>query len=439
MSDAEAPSPSQQMAGSGRSSLSLLSLLSYVGRSGSLYFGLIILFVAGCALSPAFLTTSTQGSVLRQVSQNGLLAVGMTLVILTGGIDLSVGRMLGFGSVLAAMLLTERTWTAAAWFAVPAAAISGGILLAILLRKLITRDEQRAGTTAVGLIGFVTGAGLLMAWTVPQIPKGMSIVAVLIVVPLAGFLLGSLSGIVITKCRLQPFIVTLAMMITAYGASCLIASGGGKGAYVHQVYDQDVAGMDWLRRLDPHKMADALWMPGAVRSLLRTDAAESVFDLIPVPGLLFLLCLFVGMFVLNRLRFGRYIYAIGGNEETARLSGIGVDRVKITVYAVSGMLAFLAGVFYCAQYRQGTPESGEMGELEAIAAVVVGGTSLMGGRGRMMGTLVGVLIFGYLTKILSLRGLHTDVQHFITGVIIVAAVLLQEGYFVRLAGRLKRR
>lgn len=405
--------------------------------SGSLYLGLIAIFLIGCILSPDFLILKNQRDVLRQVSENGILAVGMTLVILTAGIDLSVGRLLGFGSVLAAMLLVDRRWTAATWFALPTAIVVGGILTALLARALLGKEKRGGYAAWATVAGFAVGAGLLAAWTIPQVGSGLSILTVLVVVPLSGLLMGGLSGTIIAKCRLQPFIVTLAMMITAYGLAKLIASGGGKGAYIHQVYDTQVSGMDWLRRVDPAKIAEGIesWAPEVVTSVLTSKASRDVFELIPVPGLFFLVCLAIGAFVLNRFRFGRYVYAIGGNEETARLSGIHVDRVKIAVYAISGMLACLAGVFYCAQYRQGEPAAGLMKELDAIAAVVVGGTSLMGGRGRMIGTLVGVFIFGYLRNILSLCGLSTDVQDLITGIIIVVAVLLQEGFLQRLTVR----
>ena len=132
-------------------------------------------------------------------------------------------------------------------------------------------------------------------------------------------------------------------------------------------------------------------------------------------------------FLLRFSTFGRYVYAIGGNEQAARLAGIHVDQVKIAVYAFSGFLSALAGVLYTAQYRQGKPDAGTGAELDAIAAVVIGGTNLMGGRGTMLGTLVGVLIFGFLGNILLLRTIDSNTQLVLKGLIILAAVLLQEG------------
>ena len=130
--------------------------------------------------------------------------------------------------------------------------------------------------------------------------------------------------------------------------------------------------------------------------------------------------------LLRATTFGRYVYAIGGNEQAARLSGVEVDRVKIAVYAISGFLASLAGVLYTAQYRQGKPDAGVGMELDAIAAVVIGGTSLMGGKGSIAGTFVGVLIFGFLSNILQLNNIDSNTQLVLKGGIILAAVLVQE-------------
>ena len=124
--------------------------------------------------------------------------------------------------------------------------------------------------------------------------------------------------------------------------------------------------------------------------------------------------------------FGRYVYAIGGNEEAARLSGINVDRVKIVTYAISGMLAGIAAVLFVAQYRQGKPDAGAGLELDAIAAVVIGGTSLMGGRGGLAGTFCGVLIFGLLSNILQLHNINSNLQLVLKGLIIIGTVLVQE-------------
>jgi simple sugar transport system permease protein len=199
---------------------------------------------------------------------------------------------------------------------------------------------------------------------------------------------------------MQPFIVTLAMMVAILGIARLL---GGTNMAVHAVYTGTNATEDF----------------DILRALL--------FQIIPVPGIFFIFAVLVFGFVLKVSTFGRYIYAIGGNEQAARLAGIQVDQLKIAVYAISGMLASTAGVLYTAQYRQGKPDAGAGAELDAIAAVVIGGTNLMGGRGSMIGTLVGVLIFGFLGNILQLRNIDSNTQLVLKGGIILAAVLLQEG------------
>jgi simple sugar transport system permease protein len=132
-------------------------------------------------------------------------------------------------------------------------------------------------------------------------------------------------------------------------------------------------------------------------------------------------------FILHKLPLGRYVYAVGGNEEAARLAGVPVAGVKVFAYTASGLLAGLAAVLYCAQYTQGKADAGLGKELDAIAAVVIGGTSLMGGRGSILGTLVGVMIFGYLTNILQLKAVSSEIQDILKGVIIVVAAIAQSG------------
>ena len=212
-------------------------------------------------------------------------------------------------------------------------------------------------------------------------------------------MVGTINGVVIVGGRLQPFIVTLAMMVTALGVARLTA---GQNNAVLPVYtgSNAVAEFDILRSL--------------------------VFGIVPVPGLFFLAAVLIYGAVLRFTAFGRYVYAIGGNEEAARLSGIDVARTKIATYAISGMLAGVAAVLFVAQYRQGKPDAGAGLELDAIAAVVIGGTSLMGGRGRMAGTLVGVLIFGLLSNLLQLHNINSNLQLVLKGLIIVGAVLIQE-------------
>jgi simple sugar transport system permease protein len=151
-----------------------------------------------------------------------------------------------------------------------------------------------------------------------------------------------------------------------------------------------------------------------------------VWGILPMPSVFFLTAILIFGAVLRFTTFGRYIYAIGGNPEAAKLSGVKVAQVQLAAYMISGLLAGLAGVLFVAQYRQGKPDAGSGLELDAIAAVVIGGTSLMGGRGGLAGTFVGVLIFGLLSDILQLQNIDSNVQLLMKGLIIVGTVLVQE-------------
>jgi len=378
-----------------------------------LYWSLLILFAVGVATSPVsskgvniFLSTGNLSDVLRQVSNNGIVAVGMTLVILTGGIDLSVGSIMALGSVLCAMLLTYDQTTSATVLTFPIIAVVCACTASWGASRLIgLRDRSRGMSASPGLRALVVGlAGLVAAaaaWSLAasQVPTKFGVVGVLIVVPAVGLAFGWLNGVIVTKGRLQPFIVTLAMMVGVLGIARVVA---GQDAAVHPVYTGTNATEDF----------------DVLRALL--------YRIVPVPGLFFLAVVALSAVLLRATVFGRYVYAIGGNEQAARLSGVAVDRVKIAVYSISGLLACLAGVLYTAQYRQGKPDAGAGMELDAIAAVVIGGTSLMGGKGSIAGTFVGVLIFGFLSNILQLNNIDSNTQLVLKGGIILAAVLLQE-------------
>ena len=389
-----------------------------------LFWGLAVLYTTGVVFSPVnnkgvniFLSPGNQADVLRQVSNNGIIAVGMTLVILTGGIDLSVGSMMALGSVICAMLLTQQGWTNASLFSIPILAVVCVILCLYLIPLIAmnvpgaahrTAEKPATKIVAAGALAGIILAAVAVAWTMGQLEPKFGVPGVLVTVPAVGLALGALNGVIIAKGRLQPFIVTLAMMVAILGLARLLA---GQDAAVYPVYTGSNATEDF----------------DVLRAL--------VFNVVPVPGIFFLFAVFLFGFVLKVSTFGRYVYALGGNEQAARLAGIRVDRVKITVYAISGMLAALAGVLYTAQYRQGKPDAGTGAELDAIAAVVIGGTNLMGGRGSMTGTLVGVLIFGFLGNILLLKNIDSNTQLVLKGLIILGAVLLQEG---QMAGWLRR-
>lgn len=382
-----------------------------------LYWGLAVLVLFGVLTSPLsskgnniFMSLGNLTDVLRQVSVTGIVATGMTLVIFIAGIDLSVGSIMALGTVVCAMLLTQEGWTAASLFGVPA---TGAVLFVIIAsvtfflhanmkqpsaNKKDQKDKNTGRVFSLVLAGAVALA--VMYWMSGQVVGKFGVAAVLIAVPCVGVVMGTINGALIVYGRLQPFIVTLAMMVGVLGLARVIA---GQDTAVFPVYTGSNA-------TESFEMLRGLFL-----------------GFIPVPGLFFLSILLIVYLATRYTTYGSYLLAIGGNEEASRLAGINVARNKIVTYAIAGGLSTLAGVLYVAQFRQGKPDAGMGLELDAIAAVVIGGTSLMGGRGAVMGTFVGVLIFGFLSNILQLNNIDSNTQLILKGIIIIAAVLLQEG------------
>ncbi len=305
---------------------------------------LLVVVLIGVAFNAGgtFFRWDTHRDMLRQVSVNGILACGMTIVIVTAGIDLSVGSVLGLTAVLFALL------------------------------------SMHLGLAPV-----------------------VSLVACVVV----GAACGVLSGSVIARFNVQPFVATLAMMVFARGVAKLISGGEKISTAVQQ--------------------ADGTYQYTEVPDLFNTLNSRILHGELAVVTLILLACLLVSWVVLARLRWGRYFYAIGGNEEAARLSGIPVGRMKILAYALCGLFCGVAGICQAAQELQGDPEAGSTYELTAIAMVVIGGTSLRGGRGSIWATLLGILTIGYLEKILSINAVGEETRLMLTGMIIVGAVLLQ--------------
>lgn len=293
---------------------------------GNLLVLLAVLVFVGSQLSPHFLTSVNIFNLLQQASIIGIVAVGMTFVILTAGIDLSVGSMLALSGMACA---TVMTWG----FPWPAA-----VLLGILV----------------------------------------------------GTVFGLLQGVIIAFGAVPSFIITLAGLTALRGATYLTSDGAP------------------ITLTDPDfRLLGAGYIGG-----------------VPIVGIIFLVVAAVSILVLRYTAFGQYVYAVGGSEETARLSGVPVTRVKIAVFAISGGLAGLAGVLLASYLSVGQPSAGGGYELTAIAAVVLGGTSLFGGAGGIMGTIVAVFLLGTLTNIFNLLGISSYFQQISTGVILAIAVLL---------------
>ena len=305
---------------------------------------LILVFLLGTVFNAdgSFFRWDTHRDMLRHISVFGILACGMTLVIITAGIDLSVGSILGLTAVLFSLFSLQYGWSA--W-------------LSILL--------------CLGI----------------------------------GAACGGLSGGLIAKFKIQPFIATLAMMVFARGMAKWVSGGRKISTAVLQ--------------------SDGTYKYSEVSPIFDILNSKILGDNIAVVTLIFLACILVCWLILSKLIWGRRIFAIGGNEEAARLSGIPLVRTKLLVYGLSGLFCAVGGICQAAQELQGDPEAGITYELTAIAIVVIGGTNLMGGRGGIGLTFIGAMTIGYLEKILSINAVGEATRLMLTGLIIVGAVLFQ--------------
>ncbi len=294
-------------------------------------FGLVValaLLMAALAVArPNFLTVANLVNLVRQISINGILAVGVTYVLLTGGVDLSLGSLVALTGVVAAHLAHPGEYP---------------VIVPVL-------------------------AGIA-----------------------AGALCGAANGLVVTRGRVAPFIVTLGMMTSARGLALLL-SGGRPVSNLSSGFAQIGGG--------------------------------SIVG-VPVPIVIFCLAALLSHVFLRNMRLGRYIYAVGGNENAARASGVKVGRVKMAAYTVSGLFAGLAGVVLASRITTGQPNAGIGYELDAIAAVVIGGTSLNGGVGGVAGTVLGALLIGVINNGLDLMNVSSYYQQIVKGLIIVGAVWL---------------
>jgi len=299
---------------------------------------------------PGFLTRANLLNVINQNADIAIIAIGMTMVIITAGIDLSVGSVVAFCGVI----------------------------------------------TAVAIQGLAGGA---------QAPA-IALLACCLLSVLAGAAFGTFSGVMVTVFRIPAFVVTLALMEIARGLALKTAvayksaTTGGVTAGTPEAITIKASAFEWLGN-------------------------GQVFG-IPNPILLMILLYVIAHYVMSRTSFGRYIYAVGGNPEAARLSGVPVFGVLIAVYAICGMTAGLAGIVDASRFMGGRPSAGVLYELRVIAAVVVGGTSLAGGEGRVFGTLIGALIIAVIQNGLNMAGVQSFDQMIIFGLLILAAVLLDQ-------------
>jgi len=330
-----------------------LGVNAWLAQSGNFilrfqsYFGLIVIIALSALFSPTrdggtniFLMPPNLLNIVRFASENGIIAIGMTLVILIGGIDLSVGAVMALAAVGCAAAMMRMGWG-----------------------------------------------------TAPTILLALSI----------GGLAGLTNGLVTTRLSLQPFITTLAMLSVARGLASLWSGG----------YAIPVA--------FGYKPGDA---PPSFKAIFAGQIVVGQIE-IPTQMLWFIGVGIIIILILNNTGFGRHIYAIGGNETAARLSGVSVNRVKVIVFGLCGLLCGLAAMLHVGLVNQGSHIDGAGYELNAIAAVVIGGTLLSGGAGTIIGSMIGALILSILDNILGLRNISSEYQLILKGIIIVLAVVIQ--------------
>jgi ribose transport system permease protein len=312
--------------------------------AGAIVVLVVLVVIVNAAAHGAFLQPGNIVRVLRQITYNCILGIGQTFVIITAGIDLSIGSLVSLTGVVMALVANSLH-------------ISGFPLLAVTL-----------------LAGLAVGA-------------------------LAGYV----NAIPVVKLNLPPFITTFAMLEVTLGLSYILSHGRPVA-----LTSNDFSGVGFGSFLGG--LTNALHLPS-----------------IPIPVVWMVVVIAIFSVILTRTRFGRYVFAIGGNEEAARLAGVNVARIKTMVYMISGICAAIVGFLYMSLFGSGSPQTGTGDELlEAIAAVVVGGTSLMGGQGSIIGTFFGALLIGLLYNAMNLMNIDSYLQKVVLGVVILLAVVLDE-------------
>lgn len=296
-------------------------------KSGSV-IGLVVLFVVIACLNSSFIDAGNLKNLLRQVSINALISFGMTFVILTGGIDLSVGSILALSSALMGSFIVS----------------------------------------------------------------GLDPILGIVVACLIGAALGSVNGLIITYGKVAPFIATLATMTIFRGLTLVYTNGNP--------------------------------ISGLTENEAFLNFGQGYFFDLPVPAVMMLIMFGILYFILHKTPLGRKTYAVGGNEKVSFIAGIKINRIKIFAYTVTGMLCGMAGAILTSRLNSAQPTAGTGYELDAIAAVVLGGTSLSGGKGRIVGTLVGALIIGTLNNGLNILNVSSFYQQVVKGIVILLAVLM---------------
>ncbi len=312
---------------------------------GRAFIALIVLAAFFAWAQSSFLTGANIEILIKQTALNGILAIGMTFVILTGGIDLSVGSIVGFTGIIAGLLINQ---------------------------------------------GLQIGDWVVFPHTW----------MVLLLSLVAGTCLGAINGFIITRFNVAPFIATLGMLMVARGLAGLI----NEGKTFPNLVGKEELGNTGFREL----------------------GTGSLLDVVPWAIVILVVFAAVAWFVTSRTPFGRAVYAVGGNERSAELSGVRVNRTKMIVYMISAFCAATVGLIIASQLVAAHPATGQYFELYAIAAVVLGGTSLAGGRGTILGTIIGALVIGTLNNGLTLMGISSFSKLIITGVVIVLALIIDQ-------------
>lgn len=312
---------------------------------------LIALIIFASAVNAKFLTADNLLNVLRQVATNGLISIGMTYAIMTGGIDISVGSVVGFASIIFAGMFQPS-----------------------------------------GLAGPFIGLASVINAIMPGGSGGLIVAIVFTLIFCAVF--GLLNGLAISKGKMPPFIMTMCMQVIILGVALIACN------------------------------AKPLFLDKEFRGTLNVLGSGRILN-IPNPVIVLIIMFIIFLLVMNKTIFGRYVRAIGGNEEASRVAGINVIKIKTIVYIIPAVLAGLAGILISCRTATGEPTLGSGYELDAIAATVIGGTSLDGGVGGLGGTIIGVLIIGIINNVMNLNNISPYYQYIVRGVFIFIAVMIR--------------